>query len=436
LQVRHFLSASLLALAMAATMCASLEADRPVEGGPESSSAGDAAPDVSAGQDATLEGASFEDASLEGASHDGGSPMHDSGALANPDAAADSTDADAVADAPSPTEGDAPDADGEAGAVGPTILWIGQSTTEAGAGLYPTVAVGTADAGSWVIQVEQTAAHPSASWPAPQLQSRTGPDIERFGPVLPFTGPSALPSAATLLPSGYVLVVYASGVGNEIDWFTGQWQGGDMTSWPYSLAYDQAYRPRVASFFPGSGLPPVVVEVHMATAGPGSLVCRTASGGPPFNAAAVYDQGPSANPSVTIAAIPGSQSAAVIEVHQDPTNGLWYREGTVPNDALVPVVAWGTSLAYPNGEHGVHPAVASYDHTLVEIHESLSGALLYKLGTIDADAGVTWGASQPYAPSGANPALAIDPANGKGVAVHSSANGDGTIFDRAFTIQE
>jgi hypothetical protein len=403
-------------------------------------------PDDSAADsaDATVDAA---EAATEAAGEAEGAPVQPPG-----DDGQGATDApgDVPGDTAADSPGDAPlDAgfEEEGGPVvvwpdgGPVVVWLDASIAQPSSGLVPAVAVGSSDSGSWVIQVDE-ALPTSADANANVLQYQAGPTIGSLGPSYELTPAFSQAGAAALTATGAVLTVYNCGVDVTVCWFAGQLSTTVPTtvSWPEELSYDPGYRPRVAALLRDGG-GQVVVAVHMAGASAGELFFRvgialsnaTGVSGPNWTGEqTAYDYGPSQNPAVAISPVGSLGTATVLEVHQDAAHGLLYREGTlVPGG---PTLAWQSAVPYPGSEQGANPAVAIYGQDVLEVHESVAGALLYKVGVLQST-GVLWGPSQQYEAQGANPAIAIDPATGNGVEVHASRTSYGQLFGRAFSLR-
>jgi hypothetical protein len=224
--------------------------------------------------------------------------------------------------------------------------------------------------------------------------------------------------------------------------------------WPFEYFYGDGFRPRVASVvFPTSqGPEALIVEVHMVASGLGPLGyfpafaiadyggTRGAIGGVGWSLdSGVYEVGSCKNPAVAVSSDVSNLTARILEVHENAADVLFYREGTLigdPTASNAPTVNWeGVSLAYPGQEQGENPAIAIYGQTIIEFHESVTGAILSKVGQLLPEVGVDWGPSQPYADEGANPAVAIDPATGNGIEVHESRTNKAQLFERAFVVR-
>lgn len=421
-----------------------LSSDAAPDAAPDSSLASSPGDATGSPADATVAPA---DATLDGSQDGVGDSLvtadveTDAGVLDSPQDVLDSQSSDIV------------DASPDAG----QLVWVGASVADPASGITPAVALGSVD-GPWVIQAQGQYPSTPGDEQAPRIDYQSGSDAGALGPSYELTHGASQPGMTALTSTGGVLVVYtcAAPVG-QLCWFSGQYQFNNpaqRVGWPYALQYDnRGYRPRVAAVvLPQQPLyqEALVVEVHMLAATAGELGYRTAVetgnggdaaavGGPNWNAAStVYDNGPSQNPAVAVSqTISAAGAALVLEVHQDSGNGLWYRQGILllDQDAALtaPLVLWETPTPYPDQEEGANPAVAIYGQTIVEVHESLAGALLYKVGRF-VTGGVLWGASQQYETQGMNPAIAIDPQTGSGVEVHESRTTRGQLFDRTFTV--
>jgi hypothetical protein len=362
---------------------------------------------------------------------------------ARPDSSGDATD-----NRDTSPEGDTASLDSAATDDGP-VSWSAAVAENAATG---TGAAVTFDGTSALLVYDQYPPMPLQVG-APELLYQAGTLSAGLGPPAEVTHPGAQPGLCSLASASTVLLVYnCTPTFDQLCWFLGGLAAPHLVSWAYSNGYGVGFHPRLASI----GLPAgpttqitAVIEVHMeaAVAGPldyvttfmvDSLVDAGWPSGPSWSAPATYDSNPGRNPAVAIASMTPAGSAPVVEIHEDPGSGsLYYDMGvlTAGGDAsaAAPDVAWNGGGILPDGEQGASPAIAAFGRTVVEVHQSLSGPLVYTVGTIGSS-DVTWGATHSYDADGVNPAIAIDPSTGSGFEAHESRSNPGRLVVRSFVV--
>ena len=198
------------------------------------------------------------------------------------------------------------------------------------------------------------------------------------------------------------------------------WYRVGQLNYPYtSIAFSNSHQYQAKGFNPSVALSgTTVVEVHNATAAPGSLMYRvgivnTNKDTIQWGKAYKYDKG--FNPSIALS------GTTAIEVHNagGQSGPEWYRVGTV--DLSTKTIAWSDSNQYDNG---FNPSVAMYQFSgtlaVLEVHNGGDGAgpLWYRNGIVSGST-IAWQNSSEYVSYGNNPTIGFD--GGAFVEVH---NGD------------
>jgi hypothetical protein len=304
----------------------------------------------------------------------------------------------------------------EADASSPIHMWQA-GVYDADGATAPSMAVGRAVGGDWMVEVHET--------PARQLAYHAG-GIGNFASPLVLDARGFRPRLAA--DSNAVIEVHQ-----------GQPDGGDLWSrvgqivvvdskvtlaWAAPLLYGSGYHPAVAA------VAGQVVEVDMADPTGSALVLRTGhygSGGTIAWNPSRSLGAPGHNPVLAVASSEGDGDALVVEAHQKDAGfgGMWLRVGRLSADGSL---TWKDPEEY---DRGAFPSLAVFRRTIVEVHQGQdsNGPLFVKIGTVGDDGLVSWVSTRKY-DDGGHPVVALDWAARKGLEAHEAAEGSTRLWAR------
>jgi hypothetical protein len=280
----------------------------------------------------------------------------------------------------------------------------------------PSVAVGHAPAGDWMVEVHETSTGQVAYYVGPPGEFGSAMGLEAHGARPRVAGDSS--GAVVEVNQGQT---EAGSLRSRVARITVA--GGHVAAtWTPPIVYGSGYHPAVAA------LAGQAVEIDMTDASGSGLEVRTGryegSGNVVWNAARLLDT-PGPNPALAIAASEGGGEPLVVEAHQkDAKYGdMLLRVGRLGRDGTI---VWKEAHPY---DQGVAPSIAVFGKTIVELHQGQdeNGSLWLKIGTIGDDGIASWRMTKKY-DEGGHPVIALDPVGGRGLESHEGGTGFSALW--------